>query len=173
MWRGSCSISSLAYSCAAACTISLWLIPSAPRNGVPKNRSPRTALNTPGHSPWSWYASHTAYCCHQFMSGAAPCTPTLRTTKPPKLCAMKISGRSTQTLSYQSANLVQCPQPGFLLLPTFLCRFSAVSSLVATFRADCLIASGPNQLDLYPYRIMRALGTAAGSISSSSNQLTH
>jgi hypothetical protein len=53
------------------------------------------------------------------------------------------------------------------LLPTLRSRLSARRSLSAVVRADCLIADDPNQSDLYPYRMMRAFGTTAGSISSS------
>ncbi len=35
------------------------------------------------------------------------------------------------------------------------------------------MVSGPNQFDLYPNRMIRAFGTAAGNISSSCNQFIH
>lgn len=62
---------------------------------------------------------------------------------------------------------VHYPCPEVHLFPTFRSRLSVTSSLSAVVRADCLIAAGPNQSDLYPYRMMRAFGTTAGSISSS------
>lgn len=93
---------------------------------------------------------------------------TLRTTSPPKLCAMNINGRSTQPFSRQF-DVLSRRQASFF---TFRSRLNTVRSLSAVVRADCLIASGPNQFDLYPYRMIRAFGTTAGSIPSSCNQFT-
>jgi hypothetical protein len=56
---------------------------------------------------------------------------------------------------------------------TFLFRFSADSSRCATVDVVCRIAASPNQCDWYPYRIIRAFGANAGSISSWTSQLTH
>jgi hypothetical protein len=56
---------------------------------------------------------------------------------------------------------------------TFLVRFKALSNRSATVGTLCCIISLPNHCDWYPYRMMRAFGATAGSILSSSSQLTH
>lgn len=55
---------------------------------------------------------------------------------------------------------------------TFLCRLRVRRSCTATSETLCCIASGPNHADSYPYRMMRADGTAAGSMAASDSQLT-
>ena len=56
---------------------------------------------------------------------------------------------------------------------TFLFRLKASNSRWATDDTFWRIALSPNHCDWYPYRMMRALGATAGSISSASSQLTH
>ena len=56
---------------------------------------------------------------------------------------------------------------------TFLVRFKALSNRSATVDTLCCIISLPNHCDWYPYRMMRAFGTAEGSMVSSLSQLTH
>jgi hypothetical protein len=56
---------------------------------------------------------------------------------------------------------------------TFLVRFKAFSNRSATVETLCCIISLPNHCDWYPYLMMRAFGATAGSMLSSSSQLTH